>query len=182
MASVIAVIFVLIVEAALLSIVVILALSAQRARKRAAPYYPAPGRVIRIALEAANIHAGESFYDLGAGTGTTLLIAEREFGAYATGFEISLLPYWIGRINLFVHGSHAILVPTDFFDANLAHADVIFCFLATRTMQKMEERIKAKAKPGARIIVYAFPFPTMIPTKTVAIHGKWKIFIYKIEK
>ena len=182
MASAIAIIVVLVIEAALLCIAVAFALSAHRARRSAAPYYPTPARAIRAALAAAELHAGERFYDLGAGTGKTLLIAEKEFGARAIGFEISLLPYWIGKLNLFIHGSRATLIPKNFFDADLAQADAIFCFLAIRTMQKMEDKVKTGLKPGARVVVYAFPLPKMTPTKTITIQGKWKMFVYKIEK
>lgn len=174
----IATIVILVIEAALFCTALVLMLSARRARKSAAPYYPTPARAIRAALGAAELRAGEQFYDLGAGTGKALLIAEKEFGARAVGFEISLLPYWIGKINLLIHRSRATLIPKNFFDADLASADVIFCFLAIRTMQKLEDKIKTKLKPGTRVIVYAFPLPTMKPVKTIAVHGQWKLFIY----
>jgi len=166
------------IETALFALAAIFLVSAHRARRSAAPYYPAPARAIRMALAAAGLRRSERFYDLGAGTGNVLLIAEKEFGARATGFEISMLPYLIGRLNLFFHRSHAALVAKNFFDADLKDADVIFCFLTTRIMQKMEDKIKTGLTPGARVIVYAFPFPTMTPTKTITIHGQWKIFIY----
>jgi SAM-dependent methyltransferase len=168
-----------VMEAALFALAIALFVSAQRARRSAAPYYPTPARAIRAALAAADLRPGESFYDLGAGAGKALLIAEKEFGARAKGFEISLLPYWLGKINLFLHGSHAALVPKNFFDAELKSADVIFCFLAIRTMKKMGDKIKTGLKPGARVIVYAFPLPNMTPASTIAIHGKWEMFIYK---
>jgi precorrin-6B methylase 2 len=149
-------------------------------RKSGAPYYPTAKSAIRNALAAAELRPGEIFYDLGAGTGKTLLIAEKEFGARATGFEISTIFYCIGKINLFIHRSHAQLVKKNLFDADLKSADVIFCFLAIRTMQKMEDKIKAELKPGTRVIVYAFPFPTMTPIKTITVHSQWKMFIYRI--
>ena len=96
------------------------------------------------------------------------------------GFEISTLFYVIGKINLLIHGSRAKLIKKNLFDTDLKDADVIFCFLAIRTMQRMEDKIKTGLKPGARVIVYAFPLPTMTPTKTITIHGEWKIFIYAL--
>lgn len=177
MASVTAIV-VLLLEMLLLFVGGVLIFSAHRARQSGAPYFPAPEQGIRAALGAADLRPGEQFYDLGAGTGNVLLIAEKEFGARATGFEISFLPFWIGKLNLFIHHSRAQLIAKNFFDADLAGADVVFCFLAIRTMQKMEDKIKAVLKPGARIIVYAFPLPTMTPIKTITIRGKWKMFIY----
>src|SRR4051812_8677959 len=80
-------------------------ISMQIARKSAAPFFPTPAKAIREALRAARLERGQLFYDLGAGTGKALLIAEREFGANAKGFEISVLFYLIGKINLFFHHS-----------------------------------------------------------------------------
>ncbi len=152
------------------------------AHRSGAPFYPTQKNVIRRALTEAGFRPGEIFYDLGAGTGKALLIAEKEFGARATGFEISPIFYIIGKINLFIHGSHARLIKKNLFAADLKEVDVIFCFLAIRTMQRMEDKIKTGLKPGARAIVYAFPLPKMTPTKTITVHGQWKIFIYKSEK
>jgi cyclopropane fatty-acyl-phospholipid synthase-like methyltransferase len=69
-------------------------------RRSGAPFYPTRARVIRAALKEATLKSGESFYDLGAGTGKALLIAEKEFSACATGFEISTIFYLIGKMNL----------------------------------------------------------------------------------
>jgi SAM-dependent methyltransferase len=149
------------------------------ARKSAAPFYPTPNDAIRKALAAAGLRSGETFYDLGAGTGRALVIAEREFGARATGFELSWLFYFVAKINLFLRGIMAKMEYKDFWNVNLRNADVIFVFLAIRTMHKMEEKLKRELKPGARIIVYAFPLPGMEPMRTIPVRGQWKIFVYE---
>jgi SAM-dependent methyltransferase len=157
-----------------------LGISVYAARKSAAPFFPTPARAIRQALREVGLKPGETFYDLGAGNGKALLIAERDFGARATGFEISSLFYWIAKINLRWHRSRAVLLAKDLFAADLRDADVIFCFLAIRTMAKMERKLMAELKPDARIIVYAFPLPTMTPTNILTVHGQWKMFFYKL--
>ncbi len=167
------------IEVAFAILVVALFSSIFLSRRSGAPYYPTRKSAIREALKEAGLKPGESFYDLGAGTGKALLIAEKEFGARATGFEISVLFYLIGKINLLVHRSHAALIKKNLFRADLGDADVVFCFLAIRSMQRMEDKIKTGLKSGARIIVYAFPLPTMTPAKTITIHAKWKMFIYR---
>ena len=170
----------LVVEAIVFAVGIVLFISMYKARENAAPFYPAPTEAIRNALREVSLKPGEAFYDLGAGTGRALVIAEKEFGARATGFEISIIPYWVAKINLWIRHAHAAIIAKDFFNENLRDADVIFCFLAIRTMQKMEDKIKTGLKPGARVIVYAFPLPTITPAKTITIHGQWKMFIYKI--
>ncbi|HUC02093.1 MAG TPA: class I SAM-dependent methyltransferase [Candidatus Paceibacterota bacterium] len=154
--------------------------SARSARKSGAPYFPTPTRAIRAALRAAELRPGESFYDLGAGTGRALLIAEHEFGARATGFEISPLFAAIALADLFLHRSRATIKMADFFKEDIGGADVIFCFLAIRTMARMEEQIGRQAKAGARIIVYAFPLPGMKPTQVIPVRGQWKMYLYRL--
>lgn len=172
----------ILIEAIVLIVGIVLSVSMYKARKIAAPFYPAPTDAIREALKEAGLKPGEIFYDLGAGTGKALILAEKEFGAKATGFEISIIPYWIARINLFLHASRATLLPKDFFTvADLRDVNVIFCFLAIRTMQKIEDKLKAELKPGARVIVYAFPLPTMTPTKIITVHNQWKMFLYRLD-
>ncbi len=161
---------------------IVLFASTYFARKSAAPFFPTPKNAIRNALKDARLRRGETFYDLGAGTGKVLLIAEQEFGARAIGFEISLIFYCIAKINLLLRHSHATLVPKNFFKQNLRAADVVFCFLFPPVMQNIEDKLKAELTPGARVIAYAFPLPTMTPTKTITVRGQWKMFIYHIVK
>lgn len=175
------IIVLVIAEIAIVAGGIALCVSLYRARKSAAPFFPTPKSAIRGALKEAELAPGKTFYDLGAGTGKALILAEKEFGARATGFEISLLFYWIAKINLWIRRSNAKLIAKDFFNEDLRDADVVFCFLAIRTMQKMEDKIKTGLKPGARVIVYAFPLPTMTPRKIITVRGQWKIFFYRTD-
>jgi len=168
------------IESLFFLFVVILFASTYGAQRSAAPFFPTPKDAIRDALATAALRPGETFYDLGAGTGKGVLIAEKEFGARATGFEISVIFYCIAKINLLLHRSRATLIAKNLFTQDLRDVDVVFLFLFPPVMQKMEDKIKAEVKPGARVIVYAFPLPTMTPTKITTVHGKWKMFIYKI--
>jgi hypothetical protein len=123
--------------------------------------------------------------------GKALLIAEREFGARATGFEISILPYCIAKINLFLGrakkektrpgGASAKIIFKNFFEQDLHDADVIFCFLFPPIMHKVEHKLRNELKPGARVVVYAFPLSTMAPTQTIIVCGKWKMFVYRTD-
>jgi SAM-dependent methyltransferase len=165
--------------AAFVALAITLFTSTYRAQKSGAPFYSTSKDAIRAALKEVKLQPGEIFYDLGAGTGKALLIGEKEFGARATGFEISIIFFCIAKINLFLHHSRVALVQKNFFYQDLRDADVVFCFLFPPTMQRMENKLKAELKPGARVIVYAFPLPTTSPTKTISIYDKWKMFFYK---
>jgi SAM-dependent methyltransferase len=154
-------------------------MSMELARRSAAPFFPSTKAVMRRAMKEADLKPGEIFYDLGAGTGTSLVIADKEFGARAVGFEISILPYLIAKIKIFIFRSHAKIYFRNLFNEDLHNADVVFCFLLPRTMEKLESKLKAELKPGARLIAYTFPLPNTKPEKIIPIHEGWNIFVYK---
>ncbi len=156
-------------------------ISMQIARKSAAPFFPSMASTIRLALRAASLKPGETFYDLGAGTGTSLIVAAQEFHARAIGMEISVLPYLIARARIAVtRARRATVLFHDLFKEDLRSADVVFCFLADRVLPQIEMKLAKELAPGARIISYAFPLPGMIPDRIVPVHGAWKLYLYVI--
>jgi hypothetical protein len=44
------------------------------------------------------------------------------------------------------------------FKADVREADVVYCFLFEKFMTKLENKLFSELKPGAKIIVYTFPF------------------------
>ncbi len=155
-------------------------LSMQIARKSAAPFFPSAKSTVRLALAAADLRPGESFYDLGAGTGASIVVADREFGARAIGSEISILPYLLAKIRIFLSRSKAKMRFEDLFNEDVRDADVVFCFLAERVLGRVAEKLRKELKPGARIVSYAFTLPGMVPERTIPVHGAWKLYLYRI--
>jgi hypothetical protein len=155
-------------------------LSLYLAQKSAAPFFPSPKKVMQLAMQEMSLKKGDIFYDLGAGTGTSIIVADEEFGAIATGSEINLLPYIIARLKIFFLRSHAKMKFENLFEQNISDADVIFCFLTERTMSKLEPKFLKELKAGTRIACYTFPLPTMKPERIIPIHGEWKIYLYRM--
>jgi len=95
---------------------------------------------------------------LGAGDGRIIIMAAKEFGATAVGFEIAVLPYLLGlfKIRLQGLGGKAILKYADFYRNDLSQADVICTFLTPQAMIKLKSKLKKEIKPGGRIVSYAF--------------------------
>jgi hypothetical protein len=154
--------------------------SMYRAQKSAAPFFPSPKKIMRRAMAEMALKKGEIFYDLGAGTGTSLIVADKGFGAIATGSEINLLPYLIAKVKIFFSRSQAKMKFENLFTQNISDADVVFCFLTEKTMAKLEPKFLKELKPGTRIACYTFPLPTLKPEQVIPIHGNWKIFLYRI--
>lgn len=144
----------------LLALIVVLlaAGSAAWAGWRAAPFVPTRQRDVERMLRIADIHPGELVYDLGAGDGRFVVTAAERYQARAVGFEISVLPYLIGRWRIWraKQGTLAAMRFQDFFNRDLSAADVIVCFLTPRAMTKLGTKLRRELKPGTRVVSFAF--------------------------
>ncbi|USN54003.1 MAG: class I SAM-dependent methyltransferase [Candidatus Nomurabacteria bacterium] len=140
--------------------------SAAFAGLRAAPWLPTRQRDVERMFQLSNVQPGELVMDLGAGDGRFLLHAVKQYQARAEGFEISLLPYLASLWRLRgLARSQAKMHFRDFFHQKLDQADLIACFLTPKAMAKLEKKWLAEAKPGSRLVSYAFPFPNISPKK-----------------
>lgn len=131
----------------------------------AAPWVPLWKTDIRRMLKLAGVKPGELVYDLGAGDGRIIIIAGEEFGARAVGFEIAVLPYLLGYVKIWLKGlrPNVKLKYRNFFTADISAADVICFFLTPQAALKLKPKLELQAKPGCRIITYAFKIPGWTP-------------------
>lgn len=133
----------------------------------AAPWVPLWKNDVRRMLKLANVKPGEKVHDLGVGDGRIIIIAAKEFGAKSTGFEIAFLPFILAYIKILLLGLRAEvqLKYGNFFSKDLSQADIITAFLTPSAMLKLKEKLEKEAKPGCRIISYAFAIPGWVATK-----------------
>ncbi len=135
-----------------------------------APFLPTSKKVIRKALKLADLKQDENFFDLGSGTGRALIIAAREFGARAVGFEISTPLFVFSKINLFFRKvKTATVFKESLFKADLRSADVIFLFLTPRAFKKLEGKFNKELRPGTRVVAYSSPLLFWSPEKIMPI-------------
>lgn len=149
----------------------------------AAPFVPTPRSVIKKALEASLLRSGEKFYDIGSGDGRALIIAARDFGAMATGLELSFPLYVYSVINIYFRGyfKKAQVLWKNFFKEDISDADVVFCWLTPRAFPKLKEKFEKELKCGARIATFSSPLLFWEPDKILSIENgnrKSNIFIY----
>ncbi|MBI5221439.1 MAG: hypothetical protein HY979_01395 [Candidatus Magasanikbacteria bacterium] len=132
----------------------------------AAPWVPLWPKEVRRMLDLAQVKAGENLYDLGAGDGRIIIMAVKEFKAKAVGFEMAVLPYFLGYIRILLSGikPKPKLVFANFFKRDLSPADVICVFLTPPAMKKLKSKFEQEAKKGCRIVSYAFSVPGWQPT------------------
>lgn len=139
--------------------------SAAWAGWRAAPYVPTRQHDVERMLRLAELKAGELVYDLGAGDGRFVVTAARRYQARAIGFEISLLPYLVGRFRIWraKQGALAAMKFQDFYRQDLSAANAIVCFLTPGAMAKLGPKLKQELKPGTRVVSFAFALRDWTP-------------------
>ncbi|MBI5298198.1 MAG: 50S ribosomal protein L11 methyltransferase [Chloroflexi bacterium] len=143
------------------------------------PSTPTSRERIRKALEMADLRAGETLYDLGSGYGRVLIIAAREFDAKAIGIDagpVQTLRAWAGSLLNGV-SSRVQVRMGNFLQADLSEADVVFAYLTSDYVPKLEQKLAAQLKPGARIVTISFDFSNWEPT---AFDEQNLIFLYKM--
>jgi hypothetical protein len=132
---------------------------------------------IRRALRLANLQAGETLYDLGAGDGRVLVIAAQEFGARAVGVEagpVQCASSWLNaRVNRV--GDKVRVRPGNFFKADVREADVVFVYATSKQAGRLAVLLEAQLRPGARVVTISFDFPDWEPD---AVDQRELIFLY----
>ncbi len=145
---------------------------------------PSHKKGIDMALELANIKPGEKFYDLGCGDGRVLIRAVEKYDCYGIGYEL-VFPYYLAaklRVKLSGKSGKIEIRCRNLFRADIQNADVIFCFLTPKLMQKVGKMIEeARLKKRVRIVSYAFSIKGLKPVKKInSSKDNWNIYLYEI--
>jgi len=126
-----------------------------------APYIPTKMDQIRKILKLAGIKKGKKFYELGSGDGR-VVIAAAKLGANSVGIEQSLIRILISHFKSsslknarFIHGN--------IFSKNYSDADIIYIFLLTKGIKKLEGKLKRELKKGSMVITQTYHFPNWKP-------------------
>lgn len=149
------------------------------AQAHGAPWVPTKLRTARRMLELAQVQPGETVYDLGSGDGRILVLAAREFGAKAVGIELDpvRVAWTRGLVLLLGLRGKVEVISGDFFNQDLHQADVVACYLFTRTNQRLTEKLNEELRPGTRVVSHAFPFPDWELVKEDLDH---RVYLYQI--
>jgi len=128
---------------------------------------PNPTRPARIrrALRMANLQPGEVLFDLGSGDGRVLVMAAKEFGAQAIGIDVGPVQTVQAWVKGLMNGvsSKVQVKMGNFLTADLSKADVVFAYLTSDYVPKLEPRLMQQLKPGARVVTISFDFSRWEP-------------------
>ena len=141
---------------------------------KVAPYYPTPTSVVRTMLAAAELEPGETLIDLGSGDGRIVLLAARDHGVRAIGYEIddALVQSSRRRIAEMKLEELAEIRQQDLFEADFSQADVVTVYLLPRAMRRLEPILEDQLKEGAIVISHDFTFPTWKADEEIPMEGE----------
>ena len=131
-----------------------------------APFVPTKMDLISKVLKLAGVKKGKVFYELGSGDGRVVIEAAK-LGAKANGIEQSWLRVWysryksrMNRTNKTTHFCHG-----NIFDRNYYPADIVYIYLLTPAVYKLEEKLKKELNKGAIVITQTYHFKNWKPFK-----------------
>ena len=146
------------------------------------PYVKTNRRIIIKALKLAGLKKNEIFYDLGSGNGDAIVEATK-LGAKATGFEISPFYYFWGKLRTW-RDSRIKIKFQNINNIDLNKADVVYCYLLPKFLEKLIPKFKKELKPGSRLISIGFPIKNTTFSTPASKVGNYtiqnrKVYIYK---
>lgn len=144
----------------------------------AAPWVPTLKKEREVILKQLPLKRGSIIYDLGCGDGVVLFsAAKQEPGIRAIGYEISLVPYLLGKIHSLFFKQVSIRY-RNFFSAPIADADIVFCFLLAKCYPRLIKKLATELKPEALVVIEAWPFPGIEPLKTIEEDKTLPVYLY----
>ena len=145
-----------------------------------APFIPSRSAAMKKVVDALDIKADGTIYELGSGSASFLRLARQKYPqAKLIGIEYSIMPYAIAQIQNSLSHSKIKFMKKNFFKVDLSDADVIYCFLNMKTMQDLEPKLAKECKPGALLISYYFSLPGHTPVNVVENKHHDKMLFYR---
>ena len=119
-----------------------------------APYVPIHKTSLESVFNSIKLSKSATVVDLGSGDGKVLLLAAQK-GYSAIGYELNPFLLLISKRRLRKY-PNAKVVMKDMWQADVAQADLVFTFLATKYMERLKTQIVSKMKKGSYFASYAF--------------------------
>jgi len=143
-----------------------------------APSVYTPVDVVDEIMQLARVGPGDYVVDLGSGDGRLVIAAVAKYKARG-GFGVDINPMMITLSNQnAVKAGVADRVQfyeRDLFATDVSEATVVTVYLLPSIMGKVEKKLLAELKPGTRVVVHDFPFPSWKTDKVIAVDSLDKI-------
>lgn len=149
-----------------------------------APWVPTRRHERDRLVELVDLRPGQVVYDLGAGNGAILFSMHDRFaGVRCIGYELSLVPYILGKIRLWRQRARYPGVELRYGNAYkhpISDADCVFIYLLEGAYQRVLKFLRsARLKPDATIIVQGWPLPDITYERHVKNEGCLSLYFYR---
>ena len=148
-------------------------------RRYGALWVVSDDRAIDRMLELAELEAGDTLVDLGAGDGRILIRAAQNYPVKGLGFEIDPLRVFLARFFVWRRGldKRIKIRWADMFTADFSQADKIVMYMTRESNERLRPLFDAQLKEGTRVVCNAFPIPGWVPLQIDNIN---LIFVYEV--
>ncbi len=147
------------------------------------PFMSSDQKGVDIVLPTMELAPGSTICDLGCGKAQILIHAYKKYGCQGIGYELSIWPYILARINVWLARADVKIYFANFFQADLGQVDVIYCYLFPKIMERLEGKLKRELKSGVRMVSYVFKLPSINPEKIITTNtdkGDFgKFYVYR---
>jgi SAM-dependent methyltransferase len=147
------------------------------------PFISTNKKDFKAILQTVGLKENETIYDLGCGKAHLLIYANKYFKAQGVGYEITLWPYLLAKLKIYLAKADVKIFRQNFFEADLKNTDVVFCYLFPEVMAKLESKFEKELRPGSRVVSYAFKLPNKVADKVVITNDDntelGKIYVYQ---
>lgn len=144
-----------------------------------AQFVETPATVFDDIINISDLGPTDRFLELGSGMGSLCYFVAKQTSAKVIGVDINPLLTMIARWRSRDLPSATFKVG-NILRADLARADVIYCYLLPPLLQALEKRFDRELSTGARIISYGFPLPGRKPIQTVPrTVGRGALYVYE---
>ncbi len=119
------------------------------------PFIRVPSQVVPEIINLLNLENARIFYDLGCGDGRVLFAAYKAYPKVKyLGIEINWFPFLLASVKKILLGSprNIVLVRGDMYTQNCSDADLVFCYLFPKPIQRVWNKLQEELKPGARLV------------------------------
>lgn len=143
------------------------------------PYIPSTRQNVDEMLRLAAVQPTDVVYDLGSGDGRVVITAAREWGARGVGIELDGKLVAQSREQARREGvaDRVTFREGDVFAADLSEATVVTMYLLTSLVHRLQPKLLAELKPGARIVAHDYGFEGWKPDRQVSVSKNFYLYI-----
>lgn len=140
---------------------------------------PTSPKVGKLCLEMVSSLEVSQIYELGSGSGNMACALAKQFPeAKVRAFEGARLIYLISKLCSLFYPANIQTYRRDFFDESLYQADLIFCYLYPKAMERLSKKFEKELRPGTYVLSHTFSIPNKLPQKVLRAPDLYQTPVY----